>query len=117
MIPNMFSPTFKATHPSVIEEQVKRGMELEADSMIAYYEAMINRPDRKSVLENAVFPVQFVIGEDDALIPPGVVLQQSSLSNRNFVSLYNGTGHLSMIENPVRLAEDLTEFGKYCYSL
>ena len=116
MIPNMFSPTFKAAHTSVIEEQVKRGMELAAESMIAYYEAMIARPDRRNVLEKAGFPVQFIIGVDDALIPSEVALQQSSISNRNFVSLYSDTGHMSMIENTARLAEDLNEFGKYCYS-
>lgn len=117
MIPNMFSPTFKAAHPSVIEEQVKRGMELEAKSMIAYYEAMIARPDRRNVLEKAQFPVQFIIGVDDALVPADAAVQQSSISNRNFVSLYKNTGHMSMLENATRLADDLNEFGKYCYSL
>jgi pimeloyl-ACP methyl ester carboxylesterase len=117
MIPNLFSPTFKAGHPSVIEQQVKRGMELEADSMIAFYEAMIARPDRTNILKNASFPVQFIIGQDDAVIPPGAAVAQSRLSNRNFVSLYTDTGHMSMIENAERLSKDVTEFANYCFGV
>ena len=115
MIPNLFAPAFKEAHPSVIEEQVKRGMELEAGSMTAFYEAMIARPDRTHILKNASFPVQFVLGEEDTLIPSNVGLEQSRLSSRNFVSLYSDTGHMSMIECPERLATDLAEFGEYCH--
>lgn len=117
MIPDLFAPTFKAAHPSVIEEQVKRGMELEADSMIAFNEAMIARPDRTSVLKNAAFPVQFIIGEDDALIPSDAALTQSRLAERNFVELYSDTGHMSMIERPEKLSKDLAGFANYCYSV
>jgi pimeloyl-ACP methyl ester carboxylesterase len=117
MIANLFAPTFKTTHPSVIEEQVKRGMELEADSMVAFYEAMIARTDRTNVLKNASFPVQFIIGEEDTLIPSNTALTQSSLANRNFVELYKDTGHMSMIEKPGELAKDVIQFANYCYNL
>jgi pimeloyl-ACP methyl ester carboxylesterase len=116
MIPNLFSPEFREQHPSVIERQVKRGMELAAESMIAFTEAMMHRPDRTSVLKNAAFPVQFIIGEDDALIPTKTALQQTSLATRNFVSLYRDTGHMSMIEHAVGLAKDLGEFTSYCFN-
>ncbi len=117
MIPDLFAPTFVAAHPSVIEEQVKRGMELEADSMIAFYEAMIARPDRINVLKNATFPVQFIIGEEDALIPSNEALTQSRFAERNFVALYSDTGHMSMIEESQKLAKDLAGFANYCYSV
>lgn len=114
MIPNLFSAAFKTAHPAAVEDQVKKGMELEADSMVAFYEAMIARPERTKVLENADFPVQVIAGEDDALIPAKAALGQSRLSNRNFVSLYSGVGHMSMVEDPLRLAEDLKTFVEYC---
>jgi pimeloyl-ACP methyl ester carboxylesterase len=91
-------------------------MELAAESMIAFTEAMMHRPDRTNVLKNAAFPVQFVIGEDDALIPTKTALQQSSLASRNFVSLYSDTGHMSMVENAGRLAGDLQKFAAYCFT-
>ncbi|MBL7717833.1 MAG: alpha/beta hydrolase [Flavipsychrobacter sp.] len=116
MIPNLFAPTFREAHPSVIEEQVKRGMELEADSMVAFYEAMMNRPDRTDLLEKATFPVQFIIGKEDALVPAEVALAQSRMASRNFVSLYSNTGHMSMIEQPSSLARDLSDFVQYCYN-
>ena len=116
MIPNLFSPEFRKKHPSVIEEQVKRGMELAAESIIAFTEAMMKRPDRTGLLKNAAFPVQFVLGEDDALIPVKTALQQSSLASRNFVLLYGNTGHMSMLENPGRLAGDIKDFASYCFT-
>lgn len=116
MIPNLFAPAFKDRHPSVLEEQVKRGLELEAESMIAFNEAMIARPDRTEVLRKAVFPVQFIIGEDDTLIPSNAALTQSRLASRNFVELYSDNGHMSMIEHPARLANDIAQFADYCYS-
>ncbi len=115
MIPNLFSPSFKEVNEPVLEEQVKRGMELEADSMIAFYEAMIARPDRTDVLKNAAFPVQFVLGEDDALIPADAGLKQSKLADTGFVHLYPDTGHMSMIEQPEQLAKDLSAFAAHCH--
>lgn len=115
MIPNLFSPSFKATHASVMEEQVQSGLELAAESMIAYYNAMMSRPDRSEILEKAAYPVQFIIGKDDSVIPSDAALKQGKLANITFVSLYEHTGHMSMIENMGRLAADLGEFAQYCY--
>jgi pimeloyl-ACP methyl ester carboxylesterase len=115
MIPNLFSPTFKDAHPSVIEEQVKRGMELAAESMMAFTKAMMERPDRSGLLKDAEFPIQFIIGKEDGVIPPKQALAQSTAASCNFVSLYENTGHMSMIENVAELGNDLNEFAQYCY--
>lgn len=115
MIPNLFSPVFKEGHKDVISDQVKRGMRLGADSLMAYQAAMMNRPQRKNVLEKATYPVQWIIGEDDNLIPFRKGLQQSFLGSRDFVSLYHDCGHMSMLEMPGKLTADMIEFVGYCY--
>jgi pimeloyl-ACP methyl ester carboxylesterase len=90
-------------------------MELAADSMMAFTKAMMERPDRSGLLDKAPFPVQFIIGKDDAVIPPKQALHQSTIASCNFVSLYENTGHMSMIENVAELGNDLKEFAQYCY--
>jgi len=116
MIPNLFAPAFRESHPHVVQRQTERGMELKAEHMIGFYKAMINRPDRTNILSNAGFPVQWIIGKEDNVIPPDAVLPQSNIANVNFVSLYDNCGHMSMLEQPERLANDLSAFVVYCYN-
>ncbi|HRO43440.1 MAG TPA: alpha/beta hydrolase [Flavipsychrobacter sp.] len=115
MIPNLFAADFKELHPEIIERQIERGMKLSDTSMIAFYNAMINRRDRTNILSSADFPVQWIIGSEDNIVPLSSSLQQSTLASVNYVSLYN-CGHMSMIEAPERLANDLNTFGVYCYN-
>lgn len=116
MIPNLFSQCFRDAHPDIIQQQISRGLKLESKSMVAFYNAMINRPDRVNTLTDAIFPVQWIIGREDKVVPLDSALQQSFKSDVNFVSLYNDSGHMSMLEAPSRLAEDLNNFIEYCYN-
>jgi len=115
MVPNLFSDSFKELHQDIIEKQVERGMKLEDSSMIAFYNAMINRPDRTSILKNASIPVQWIIGKEDSVVPVNSALQQARMARVNFVSLYSHCGHMSMLEQPEKLANDLKDFISYCF--
>lgn len=114
-VPKMFSPQTRNQYPDHIREQVDRGLRLPDASAIAYYEAMIARPERIAVLHDASFPVQWILGKEDALIPLDKVAEQTHLARRSAVSVYENCGHLSMLESPERLAADLGQFAVYCY--
>lgn len=116
MIPGLFSEQFRERHPDIIRRQVDRGMALQAESMVSFYNTMINRPDRTDVLKDARFPVQWIMGAEDMLMPVSGLLRQSSLAQVNFVSIYGESGHMSMLELPERLANDLKEFIVYCFN-
>lgn len=115
MVPALFSPAYKVKHPDGITIQTDRGLELSGDSMIAFYNAMINRSDRTELLKSLKAPVLWILGEQDTTIPPEGVLQQTSLSSVNFVELYEDCGHMSMLEQPQRLITDILDFSAYCY--
>ena len=115
MVPNLFSDTFKELHPDIIEKQVERGMKLEDSSMIAFYNAMINRHDRTSILKDTSIPVQWIIGKEDTVVPVNIALQQARMAKVNFLSLYSYCGHMSMLEQPEKLASDLKDFISYCF--
>ena len=115
MIPNLFATGFKDANPDIIAMQLKAGMQTDADNIMAMQNAMINRPDRRKMLENASFPVQWIIGKKDNLLPFDKALQQSYLANVNFVSVYNDTGHMSMLESPAMLSDDMINFATFCY--
>jgi len=117
MIPNLFSTDFKQSDPLAVKNQVDMGLEMNDNGIINFYEAMIARQDTTNVLENAIFPVQWIIGIDDNVIYYKRILEQCCKSGTNFVSFYNKCGHMSMIERPEKLASDLSAFVNYCYKL
>ncbi|HXS36307.1 MAG TPA: alpha/beta hydrolase [Flavipsychrobacter sp.] len=115
MAPNLFSSIYRDKFPEMIRKEIERGVAQKEETMIAFYEAMANRPERTKVLKNSLFPMQWIIGKDDNIIPFKIQLQQCYLSNINFVSLYDSCGHMSMLEKPEPLANDLEQFAMYCY--
>jgi pimeloyl-ACP methyl ester carboxylesterase len=86
---------------------------LAPETLIAYYGAMIARPDRTTVLRQSACPVLFIIGQDDNVIPIRQVLEQSYLPSISHLHLIPNTGHQAMLENPEtsnRLLRDFLNF-------
>jgi pimeloyl-ACP methyl ester carboxylesterase len=116
MVPNLFSYDFKQSNSLAVKQQVDEALKMNDASLINFYEAMIGRTDHTFVLEKAGYPVQWIIGMDDNVIYYKKILEQCNKSNINFVSFYRNCGHMSMIETPQKLANDLKEFAVYCYN-
>ncbi len=115
MVPGLFSASFQLKYSSDVALQISRSLELPDEVLINFYTAMMNRCDHTNVLKDMRFPVQWVIGKEDAILPLGKALKQSSLADINFVNLYKNCGHMSMMEQPGQLVRDLTHFLEYCY--
>ena len=116
MVPGLFSPSFKQSAPRVVKEQVERSMEIPESALINFNRAMMKRQDTTAVLESAKFPVQWVCGTDDNVIPIKKILGKSHISDINFVTFYNNCGHMSMLEAPAMLVDDVAEFASFCYN-
>ena len=114
MIPGLFEESYPKTHPEQVEALAQQGLKLPAESMIAFYTAMMNRPDRMPVIAQIAFPAGWIMGAEDATIPWRNTLQQTSVPNVSFVRLYERCGHMSMIEQPDLLCDDLIVFSDYC---
>ena len=84
-------------------------------SLIALYEAIMNRKNYAETTWNE-FPMQWIIGEQDQLLDPKDLIAQALQSDKSFVSLYPGCGHMSMIENRAQFEKDILEFTNYCYA-
>lgn len=116
MAQNLFAAGFRAQHPEVVKEIVARGMRLSAASLTAFYQAIMDRSDKKALLPGFDFPLQWIIGDEDTATPMKDALEQCHLAPVNKVSLYTPCGHMSMEEHPDRLAADLLSFFDYCYA-
>lgn len=97
-IPNLFAENSRKNMPGTVADLTEKGKNFSAEALVAYYEAMIARPDRTAVLKETTVPVLFVIGEFDGAVPPADSLQQSHLPAISSVHILKESGHMGMLE-------------------
>ena len=108
--PNSFSENYKKNNQEKISELIEQGKDFTKETLIQYYAAMMNRPDRTAVLKKSEVPVLFVIGSEDAIAPLDDLLKQVHLPITSYVHIIKEVGHMSMIETPGELNNYLLEF-------
>lgn len=97
-IPNLFAEKTKQQRPELIERLLKIANKISSEALIQYYEAMIARPDRTSVLRSFSKPVLFIIGKYDTAVPMEDSLQQSHLPAVSSIHILQHSGHIGMWE-------------------
>ena len=111
--PNLFSATTREQRPELVAATIAKYSSFAPESLIAYYEAMIARPDRTTVLKEFTRPVFFLMGEDDTVIPLQQALQQCYLPRISHIHIVKNAGHMAMLEAPeisTRLLQDFINF-------
>jgi pimeloyl-ACP methyl ester carboxylesterase len=108
--PNLFSPNSKSEIPDAINEFIESLKDFSADALIAYYQAMIQRPDRTAVLKNSKIPILFIAGEYDNAVPLNDSLKQCHLSEKCYFHVLKKSGHMGMFEQPGDANRILDEF-------
>lgn len=96
--PTLFSEKSKAMRPQMIESLIDKYSDFEAESLVAYQQAMINRPERLHILESIVKPVFFIIGKEDKAIPYDLSIRQSHLPSVAYIHVLEDSGHMGMLE-------------------
>jgi pimeloyl-ACP methyl ester carboxylesterase len=108
--PALFGQYTHQHHPQLIDAMIERYIGFSPDTLIAWYQAMITRPDRTAVLRDFHGPVLFIIGEEDTIIPLQSSLQQSHLPAVSHIHLVKNTGHEGMHEAPGPCNDILQDF-------
>lgn len=108
--PNLFSPHSKNQMLSSINKFIESLKDFGAESLIAYYEAMMSRPDRTAILKNAPVPVLFIAGSYDNAVPLQDSLQQCHLPENCYFHILEKSGHLGMMEQPDETNRILYDF-------
>lgn len=115
-IPNLFARSYQEHHPEKIEQLLQQSTQFRDEVVIAYYKAMITRPDRSNVLRNSKYPVLMFIGAVDKAVAPDDALLQASFPDVCQVELINEVAHMGMWEAVNQLNESLLEFLLMVYS-
>lgn len=117
VIPGLFGKKFREANEPVVEALIIRSASLNVEALIAYYRAMIERPDRRSVLQKTKVPVLFVIGKADTTIPLDIILQQVSLPGISAIHILEEVGHMGMLEASAHTGRQLQDFIDLCLNV
>jgi pimeloyl-ACP methyl ester carboxylesterase len=109
-IHNLFSPKTKDEHPELITEFINRQHNFSAEALVSYYVAMMKRPDRTEMLQNAKLPVLFIMGKYDNAVTLEDSLQQCHLPKKSYIHILPNSGHMGMLEEKDRCNEILDKF-------
>jgi pimeloyl-ACP methyl ester carboxylesterase len=109
-IPGLFGPVFTAANPAMVAALTEKYSYLSADSLVQYYEAMMQRPDRTAVLAGFGGPVLLLAGVHDAAVPFAQSCEQAHLAAESHVCFLQGSGHMGMIEEPERFGQAIAAF-------
>ena len=110
--PNLFSDGYKQKNPAGLHEFFERYDNFLAASLVSYYEAMIKRPERTSVLSDFNGPVLFLIGEKDNAVPLDQSLKQCHLPKIAYIHILESAAHMGMLEEPGEVNNLLLSFIK-----
>jgi len=108
--PNLFSEKTRKEHPELVERIVSKPLAVTAEAAIAYYEAMIRRKSRTSILKSAQVPVLFIIGKYDKAVLPAAAIKQSTLPAISYIHILENSGHLGMFEEPEKFNKAIAVF-------
>ncbi|WP_162902924.1 alpha/beta fold hydrolase [Taibaiella koreensis] len=115
MAQNLFAESYAARHPEMVRKVVDTGMKLSTASLAAFYQAIMERSDKRELLDRLDCPLQWIIGNEDTATPMKDALEQCHRARVNAVSLYEPCGHMSFLEHPDWLATDMIAFLEHCY--
>lgn len=112
--PDLFSEISKAKNTQLPGKLINIAAPILPEALVQYYKAMINRPDTTSVLQLATFPVLFILGKYDKVVPLDAGLKLCHLPSISSTYILESSAHMGMWEQPkksIRILNDfLTEF-------
>lgn len=98
LIPKLFAPANLENMKKQVERAMNIAKKIPKEGIISALAGMRDRKDRQHILENANFPVQFIMGKEDALISVEKMLPQFVKPKHAEALLLNGVGHMGFYE-------------------
>lgn len=105
--PKLFGPD---TPPDVIERARAIAAEQPITNLVATLQALGSRPDSRETASSLNVPALVIVGEKDVLTPPSEAEELAELLPIAQLVRLPGAGHLTPLEQPVRISEELIVF-------
>lgn len=114
LLPALFAPGFAASHTYLVDMMILRASKFPREGIIGSIRAMANRPDNSQVLKDAPYPVLFIIGELDGVIPLEVSIDQTHLPAVADIHILPKVGHMGMFRAKRETQNILRRFLEFC---
>ena len=89
---------------------MNRTLNFSAETLANYQQAMLERTPRMEVLQNATFPVLFILGKMDKAVPYHQAREQVYLPSISVLGILKNSAHMGMQEEPDKLRETVSRF-------
>lgn len=109
VIADLFTESFYQKNLDIVEDLIEKSKNFTDEAIIAYYEAMINRPDRTNVLKNYNKPVLFIVGQHDKAVPFKDSMLQVHLPRQSHILILRNSAHMGMWEESGKLNNSLLQ--------
>ena len=108
--PNLFTEEFRIKNDVEVEKMMAQYSHFDPAALVAYYEAMIQRPNLISVLQSFNKPILFIIGKQDKAIPFDDSMKQCHLPQIASVQILEKAAHMGMWEEKEKSSQALLSF-------
>jgi pimeloyl-ACP methyl ester carboxylesterase len=115
VIPTLFAAEHIRLYKEDIRELKHLAQSVSQQGIINALEGMKERPQRDWILQQAKFPVLFIIGKKDRVIPFESLLKQAELAKQASILMLEDSGHMGFIEEKKRTQECLIQFARRCF--
>jgi pimeloyl-ACP methyl ester carboxylesterase len=107
-VPGLFA---QKKHPG-IEKTYQIAYQTSKKALIAYAEAMRERPNMMGFIQKYAHPILFVAGEKDFIIPLSDLTEQVTASSNGKLAAMPEVGHMGMLEDTQLTIEILKDFAE-----
>jgi len=98
LIPRMFAPSSLERMRGYVERVLTIAKNNPLEGIVAALAGMRDRKDRQQVLERANYPILFILGKEDQLIPLERMFPQIVKPEHSEVLMLGGVGHMGFYE-------------------
>lgn len=109
-IPDLFAAANRKILESEINSLVEQANTMSREAIIAAQKGMLERQDKRHILEKADYPVLFIAGKQDTRVPYEKVLEQIALPKDTIALLLHDIAHMGYLE-----ARDKTIYAVKCF--
>lgn len=108
--PNLFTEGYRIKNYEMVADMIARYGNFDQQALVAYYQAMIQRPDRTAVLRQFNKPILFLIGKNDKAIPFEDSMKQCHIPLLATVEILEASAHMGMWEEKEKSNQALLSF-------
>jgi pimeloyl-ACP methyl ester carboxylesterase len=108
-VPNLFNTNYKP-YKREVERIKKLALKTTKQGIVAALEGMKIRLDREIIIKFAPYPILYIIGEKDNILPCQDLINQAELSEKGAYILLKNVGHMGFLEAKKETFEAIKKF-------